>query len=128
MAYNNKHLFLTNLHGLADPGWAQLIWSGLTHVSVAGAHPEGKLCSRGLSSWKLQASLGAASFYSWQQLRGQAPVCRPGSSHCLHHNLKRSTDQANPVDESRIKEQGGAPQLGWEARQRSTAKCVGVGG
>lgn len=30
-------------------------------------------------------------------------MCRPVSSHCFHHNLKHSIDQANLVDESRIK-------------------------
>lgn len=50
-----------NLHGLADPSWAQLMWSGLMHMFVAGADQLGQLCSRCVpSSWELQASLGTA--------------------------------------------------------------------
>lgn len=81
-----------NLHGFAEPRWAQLLWSHLRHLSVAGADQLGRLGSRCLSSssWKLQASLGVAFLHRCWMPRGQARVCRPVPSLCLHCIYKHS--------------------------------------
>lgn len=116
-----------NLHGSTDPSWAQLIWSGLTHMSVPGADRLGQLCTRCLSSssWKLQASPGMDFLHQWQKHRGLAPVYRPVSSPCLQHICKHSICQANHMHEFRIKEQERSMQLGWGGTVELHGKVCG---
>lgn len=91
MVYKNKHLF--HLCNSADPSWAQLSWSGLTHVSGAGGDQLRQLCCRCLSSssWKQQRPGMAFVRHQWRKHQGPALM---SSSLCLQHIWKHSISRA----------------------------------